>query len=86
MLGIGEFFRRIQDIKTKEIFVRTAIQDSIKKHTSVHVPIENISFASGSVVLKNINQTARSVVFIRKANIIKDINGAQTVRVVTDIR
>ena len=86
MLSISQFFNRIRGRHATELFVRSAIQEAIRKHTSIPVPVEAISFASTSVVLKNINQTAKSVIFIKKVAIIREINTSQTVRTITDIK
>ncbi len=86
MFNIASFFQKIGGRRATEIFVRTAIQEAIRKHTSIPVPLEAISFASTNVVLKNINQTAKSVIFIKKIPIIREINTSQTVRTITDIK
>lgn len=86
MNNIAEFFRKITGRHAAEVMLRTTVQDAIKQHTSIPVPLEAISFRSTSVLLQNINQTAKSVIFIKKPQIVRDINRAQTVRIVTDIR
>ncbi len=86
MLSIKSFFEKIQNVRTKELFVRSTISDVIKKLTSIEISPENISFSSSTLHLKGINQSARSVIFIKKTNLIKEINDAQSAKVVTDIR
>ncbi len=86
MLKIADFFKRIQNKHSQELFIRSTIQASIKKYTKVELPIESISLKSGIVSLKGISQTARSQVFIKKQAIIEELNSTQTIRIVTDIR
>lgn len=83
---IGDFFKRIQNLHTKEIFVRTIIKESIKKTTSVDIPVENIVFSGSTASLKGISQAARSAIFIKKHKILEDINSSQDVRKIQDIK
>ena len=86
MLGIHEFFKRIQNLHSKEVFVRTVIQESLKKYTNIGLELKDINFQESTIVLKNTNQTFKSVVFTKKNQILNDINEKQTIRKVTDIR
>lgn len=85
MLGIGEFFKKIQNVRMREMLIRSTAQEVIKNQTSVEVPIDAISFKSGTMLL-NVNQTARSVIYIKRQGIMEEINSKQKVRTVTDIR
>jgi hypothetical protein len=86
MLNIGEFFKRIKGSFAKEIFVRNAIKEAVKKYTGADIQIEDISFKGSTVMLKNVNQSARSTIFIKKHAIIKEVNTAQNIRIVSDVR
>jgi hypothetical protein len=86
MIGISDFFKRIQNSFSKEVFVRNIIKDCTKKHTSADIALVDISFQGSTVMLKNINQSARSTIFIKKHSIIKDENAAQSIRIISDIR
>jgi hypothetical protein len=86
MFSIAKFFERIQNAQAKEVFLLKAIQDALKKHVGIDIPIENISCKSDSVSLKNVNSAAKSAIFIKKAAILKEINEVQQMRVVKDIR
>ena len=86
MLSIKEFFKKIQGTRAKEYFIRSVVVAAVKKYSSVDVPIEAVSFSSSDVVLKGINQTARSVIFTKRTEIIKEINTVQSDRIITDIR
>jgi hypothetical protein len=86
MLDIKKFFEKIQNTRAKEIFLRQAVKESIEKHTPVKISLESISFSSTTVVLKNLNQSARSTIFIKREAILKEIGERQLGRAVTDIR
>jgi hypothetical protein len=86
MFSIAQFFARIQNVRSKEVFVRSAIQNTINEVLKVNIPLEAITFKSTTVELKNIPQTLRSVIFIKKGALLKAINEAQAIRQVTDIR
>ena len=86
MFNIRDFLKRIQGIQTQEYALRVIIKESIKKHTSLDVPIESITIKSHTVVLKNISSIGKSALFIKKAAVIKDINTAQSVHFIYDIR
>lgn len=86
MLKIADFFKKIQNKHSQELFIRSTIQTSIKKYTQVELPIESISIKSSSILLKGISQTERSQVFIKKQIIIQELNTIQKIRLITDIR
>lgn len=86
MFNIAGFFKKIQNSHTKELFIRTIVIQAIKKFTQSDIPIESVSFNSSTIVLKNISQSLRSIIFIKKQTIISEINSSQTIRIVTDIR
>jgi hypothetical protein len=52
----------------------------------VEIPLESITFKSTTIELKNVPQSLRSVIFIKKNAILKAVNEAQAIRQVTDIR
>ena len=85
MLGISEFFKKIQSSYTKEIFIRNAIREVILQKTGVDVPIGSVSFKSNAVILNNVSQSLKSVIFIKKQAILKEIAEKQNIRVVSDI-
>jgi hypothetical protein len=86
MFNIAGFFKRIQNTHTKELFIRSIIGAAIKKYTSNEVPIESITFNSSTVILKNVSQSLKSAIFVKKQSILKEINSEQTIRIVSDIR
>jgi len=85
MFGIGHFFKRVQNSFTKEVLLRSIIKEIILKETSINIPIENISCKNEVVILKNISPMARSVIFVKKGNILKAI-GEKVGMGVKDIR
>jgi len=86
MLGIGEFFKKIQSVRTREVLIRTTIQQAIKKHTGVEISLDAMSFSGDAVVLKLANSSFKSALFIKKNAIIEEINRGQSLRKVGDIR
>lgn len=86
MLGIGEFFKKIQGSFAKEIFARTIVKEAIKKHTGADVPIEDISIKSATISLGSVNQATRSAVYIKKTAILKELTLQDELRFIKDIR
>lgn len=86
MLNIGQFFKKIQNKYTKELFLREIIQQSIQKQTGIRIPSEAISIKNNTVVVTGISQAARSHLFIKKQNILQEITTQQQIRVITDIK
>jgi hypothetical protein len=86
MLKISDFFKKIQNKHTQELFIRSIIQSALKSCAGIDVTIESIGINSGTVTLKGISQSERSQIFIKKHKIIEAINIGQTIRKVTDMR
>lgn len=86
MIGLGDFFKRVQNSFSKEIFLRTAIIDSIKLLTGIEISVDGITIKGNVVVLKNLNQTAKSAIFIKKQAIIREIESKQNIKKIVDIR
>ncbi|MES2216106.1 MAG: hypothetical protein V4481_02310 [Patescibacteria group bacterium] len=86
MLSIAKFFERIQNKRSKDVFIRTVVQSAIQKNTGAVVPLEFVTFKGEAVALKNVSSTLLSAIFIKKNQILKDINGEQAIRIVQDIR
>ena len=86
MKGIGEFFGRMQGKFAQEIAVRAVIQEIIKKQTTLEVPLDKITFVGMDMVLKNLDQTAKSAVFIKKASLLKEIAAIVSKKSITNIR
>ena len=85
MFGISGFFKNIQNAFTKEVILRTAIKESVKKFTGADIPIQNIVYKNGTVTLKGLGPSALSVIFIKKRKIIDDLNSSQKQNI-NDIR
>lgn len=86
MLNIGQFFKKIQNKHTKELFIRSVVKDVIQKYVGVEVPVESISFKSDTVVLQGVSQTAKSQIFIKKQAIVQEVNSKQNIRRIVDVR
>jgi hypothetical protein len=85
MLNIGQFFKKIQNRQTKELFARTAAKEAIQEQSGVVVRVEDMSFKAGALVLKGLSQGARSQIFIKKQAILEQIRAKQQIKVITDI-
>lgn len=86
MKSIREFFARIQNRQFQEIQLRASISDAVTKHTRVVLPPDSISFSPKVLVLKGLNQSAKSAIFIKKTYILKDLNEILPARMIADIR
>jgi hypothetical protein len=86
MLNIGQFFKKIQNKYTEELFVRTIVKEQIQKYTGIVVEVQDISIKSGNIILKNVSQTGRSQIYIKKQALLEGINSAQQNKKIGDIR
>jgi len=86
MIGISELFKRIQGLRARDIVIRTAIQEAIKKQTGADISLESVSFSSDSAVLKDASSALKSAIFIKKSAILAEINAAQSMKKIVDIR
>jgi CMP-N-acetylneuraminic acid synthetase len=86
MFNIGQFFKRIQNKHTQELFVRSLIQESIQQSVGVKIPLEDITLSSGVITLHNISSGLKSVVFVKKQKILESINATQSIQAVHAIR
>ena len=73
MLGISGFFKNIQNVFAKEVFLRTAIGEIIKKQTGFDLKIEDITCKSGTIKIKTTNSSALSAIYIKKNRILEEI-------------
>ena len=86
MRSIAEFFKRIQSARTQDLFVRTVIQEVLKRRLSIDVPASALSFSSSTLIVSGISHAARSELFIKKESVLRDINSGQDIRQISDIR
>lgn len=86
MLSIGQFFKRIQGKQAQEMLLRTVISDALNKHTGIKAEQGAISYKSGVVNVSKLSSSARSQIFIKKQQIINEINSLQDYRKIEDIR
>lgn len=86
MFNISGFFNRVTGSFAKEVVIRSAICDALKEITGIQVPIESVSFKSGTVVLSGINQSQKSAIFIKKQAILKRIGEMQGYRTIVNIQ
>jgi hypothetical protein len=70
MKGISELFGRIRNRYIKEAYERSVVKEAVSSYAKVDLPLEDISFKAGAIVLKNLDQMSKSSVFIKKRSIL----------------
>jgi len=85
MLKISDFFKRIQNTYTQELFIRSVIIAAIKKYAHFDVSTESIHFKSSTVILKGVTATQKSQIFIKKKQILDEIHSVEMKKHITDI-
>lgn len=86
MRSIGDLFARIKNVQAKEMFLRTAIQQALKKVANIDCALSDISCKNFTIQIRNLSQTAKSQLFMKKGAIIKEIEAQPTGRVISEIR
>jgi hypothetical protein len=86
MFGIGHLLKRMQNRQTREYFVRERVREAVREATKVDIIVENIKINGSVVSFLNLNQSAKSEVYIKKQQLLKLINSLQDIVVVTDLR
>lgn len=86
MFGIGKFFNNIQNSFGREVVLRTVIKEAVKKIASIDIDITDIECKTPVIKLKKLDSAALSIIFIKKAAILKEINSRQTQRTFNDLR
>lgn len=74
MFNIRQFLQRASNRQTKSHFLRLNVQDTIKKYLNLDIPLEDISTKGQKIIIKNLSQSARSSLYIKKSSILEDIN------------
>jgi hypothetical protein len=72
--SIGEFFARIRNKHLDEMRLRLTVQEIIEKHAKTKPSPDSISFSTRSVSVKGLSQAAKSVIFVKKTAILKELN------------
>ena len=86
MKSIAEFFARIQGKQAQKIALYINTQEIIAKEARIDVPIESITFSGKTLSLKGLDQAAKSVIFIKKSGILRQIKEKLPNIIVEDIR
>ncbi|MFA6458876.1 MAG: hypothetical protein WCV79_00540 [Candidatus Paceibacterota bacterium] len=86
MFNISQFLKRATGKQGRELYFRKSIQDLLKERFDLEVPFEMISLKSGTIYIKNIPQSARTSIFIKKTAILQEINRIQDIYVILDVR
>jgi FKBP-type peptidyl-prolyl cis-trans isomerase (trigger factor) len=86
MFGIGHLLEKFKSIQAKEALYRQVVLDAVKKHTNIEVSPLDINKRSHEIILSKLSSEARSVIFMKKQHILKDINEHELLRHIRDIR
>ncbi len=86
MFNIGQILNKVRALRESDIGIRTAIKNAVAKYTEIDVPVEHVQIKSGKATIKNISQAARSVVFMKKETILRDISETLQNNKVKDIQ
>ena len=84
--NISQLLNKIRNVQAKRALQVNIVCDSIMKNIGIDISISNISIKSTIVTLKNISQSAKSAVYIKKQAILDDINKGQESVIARDIR
>ena len=79
MFNIKGLLVKINSLRAKGVIERESIRGIIKKHIGLDIYVNDIELKSGVIRFKNISQSAKSAIFIKKQNILADINTNRTV-------
>jgi len=86
MFGIGHLLNKFQSRQGRKLVLIEAIRVAVKEIASCEVWVEDIKISGSTVILSGLSATARSEIFIKKAQILKLINSRQDSLKVTDLR
>lgn len=86
MYNIGEFFKRIQSVRMKNVLIQNTVAEVVREIVSYNIKPDDIVVSGTVVTLKGINSAVRSELFIKKAKLLEEINSRQTLKNITDLR
>ncbi|MGC9605376.1 MAG: hypothetical protein ABSF56_01275 [Minisyncoccia bacterium] len=86
MKSISEFFENIRTRQARTARLCTVVQGAVEEHAHIPVQLEAISFSGRTAVIRGLDQTAKSVVFVKKTAILAEIGAKLGDRSVVDIR
>ncbi len=86
MFNIGDFFKRVQNVRMKGVLVQNVVAEAVQKIVSYPMKPEDIIISSTVATLKGISSIVRSEVFIKKQLLLDEINSKQDIKKITDIK
>lgn len=86
MFNIEQFLGKIRARQTSGEAVRIAVIEALKEYVGLEVIGKDVEIKPPQIFLKNIPQTARTEIFIKKKSILENINKKHGGRPFTDIR
>lgn len=86
MFNIGDFFKRVQNVRMKDVYIRNIIVEAIQKITGVKIKPEDIIISSTVATVRGISSVMRSEIFIKKQLLLEEINSKQDLKKITEVR
>ncbi len=86
MFNIGDFLKRVKNVRMKDVYIRDVIVEAIQKITGVKIKPEDIIISSTVATVRGINSVMRSEIFIKKKPLLEEINSKQDLKKITDVR
>lgn len=86
MFNIRDLLNRANNRQSKELFFRKVVSDLLREKYAIEVAFDDISIRGGTLHLKGLRGAALSVLYIKKAEIISEINRLQDTYRVADMR
>ena len=81
---IGEFFGKFRNKASKHIQNYLLIIETIKKYTKVEIEAKDIEISSGTLKIRS-SQALKNEIFIKKTQILKEINQKTQNLTISDI-
>ena len=85
MLAIGDLFAKIKGLQAREMLFRTMVCQAIKSRSGIDIEPQAVQHSKGRVTIKGISHSAKSQLFMKKMQIIEEINKLQDVHVVKEL-
>lgn len=84
--NIGDFLKRATNKQAQELYFRQSVKDVLKNKFDTDINFDAISLKGGVIYLKNISQAARMAIFIKKQQVLLELNNNQNIYKIIDIR
>ncbi len=86
MQNIAGFFEKFRSKVAGQVFNLVLISEIIKKYTTIEIDMKDISISAGIIRLKTSSALEKSEIFMKKTQILGEINRKAKFLVIKDIR